>query len=91
MPRLLAGCTADRVASVTDQPGFGVFDGLAGWRSFTEHKMIPWPVQRAMAVRVRADATTVEAAGGQSIFVSKPTAIADLIKQAASATMAVPT
>jgi pimeloyl-ACP methyl ester carboxylesterase len=49
----------------------------------TEDRMIPPPAQRVMSGR--ASATTVEVAGSHSIYVSQPTAVADLIKQAASA------
>jgi pimeloyl-ACP methyl ester carboxylesterase len=92
---------ADLAAFMADsQVPWGV-DALGGqvteaaWRSkrswymcTTEDKMIPPPAQRTMAGR--AGATTVEAAGSHSIFVSQPAAVSDLIKQAASATMAVP-
>jgi pimeloyl-ACP methyl ester carboxylesterase len=50
----------------------------------TEDRMIPPPAQRAMSQR--AGSTVVEAAGSHSIYVSQPTAVATLIKQAASAT-----
>jgi pimeloyl-ACP methyl ester carboxylesterase len=48
----------------------------------TEDRMIPPPAQREMSAR--AGSTVVEAAGSHSIYVSKPEAVADLIKQAAS-------
>ncbi|WP_405803648.1 alpha/beta hydrolase [Streptomyces sp. NBC_00210] len=61
----------------------------AAWRTkrswyliTTDDKMIPPPAQRTMAGR--AGATTVEAAGSHSIYVSQPAAVADLIKQAAA-------
>ena len=44
--------------------------------------MIPPPAQRAMSER--AGSTVVETGGSHSIYVSKPDAVADLIKQAAS-------
>src|ERR1700686_4065133 len=47
----------------------------------TEDRMIPPPAQRQMAER--AGATTAEAAGSHSIYVSKPSAVASLITQAA--------
>ncbi|MFI1577575.1 alpha/beta fold hydrolase [Embleya sp. NPDC020630] len=47
----------------------------------SEDRMIPPPAQRAMAERIGA--TTVEVAGSHAIYVSRPTAVADLIKQAA--------
>jgi hypothetical protein len=50
----------------------------------TEDRMIPPPAQRTMSQR--AGSTVVEAAGSHSIYVSQPSAVATLIKQAASAT-----
>ena len=47
----------------------------------TEDRMIPPPAQRQMAER--ASATTTEAPGSHSIYVSKPSAVASLITQAA--------
>ncbi|MBT2390756.1 alpha/beta hydrolase [Streptomyces sp. ISL-1] len=52
----------------------------------TNDKMIPPPAQRTMSGR--AGSTTLEAAGSHSIYVSQPAAVADLIKQAASAVAA---
>ena len=49
----------------------------------TDDHMIPPPAQRAMSER--AGSTVVETGGSHSIYVSKPHAVADLIKQAASA------
>lgn len=49
----------------------------------TEDRMIPPPAQRAMSQR--AGSTVVEVAGSHSIYVSQPSAVAALIKQAASA------
>jgi pimeloyl-ACP methyl ester carboxylesterase len=49
----------------------------------TEDHMIPPPAQRTMAERIGA--TVSEAAGSHSIYVSKPQAAADVIKQAARA------
>jgi len=48
-----------------------------------EDRMIPPPVQRSMAER--AGATVAEVAGSHAIYESQPAAVADLIKQAASA------
>jgi hypothetical protein len=45
--------------------------------------MIPPPAQRTMSQR--AGSTVVEAAGSHSIYVSQPSAVATLIKLAASA------
>lgn len=47
----------------------------------SEDRMIPPPAQHAMAERIGA--VTVEVAGSHAIYVSQPTAVADLIKQAA--------
>jgi len=49
----------------------------------TEDKMIPPPAQRQMAAR--AGATVSEAAGSHAIYVSKPEAVATLIRKAAQA------
>jgi pimeloyl-ACP methyl ester carboxylesterase len=49
----------------------------------TTDKMIPPPAQRSMAER--AGATVAEVAGSHSIYVSRPDAVASLIKQAARA------
>jgi pimeloyl-ACP methyl ester carboxylesterase len=49
-----------------------------------DDRMIPPPAQRAMAERIGA--TTVEVPGSShSVYVSRPAAVADLIKQAAQA------
>ena len=55
----------------------------AGTLLTTEDKMIPPPAQRFMSKR--AGAMTTEVAASHSVFVSKPAAVAALIKQAASA------
>jgi pimeloyl-ACP methyl ester carboxylesterase len=47
----------------------------------TEDKMIPPPAQRFMSAR--AGSTVVEVAGSHAIYVSRPDAVATLIKQAA--------
>lgn len=49
----------------------------------TEDKMIPPPAQRAMSER--AGATVTEVTASHSVYVSQPTAVANLIKQAATA------
>jgi len=49
----------------------------------TEDRMIPPPAQRAMSER--AGSTVVEVPGSHAIYLSQPAAVADLIKQAASA------
>ncbi|WP_019073048.1 alpha/beta fold hydrolase [Streptomyces hokutonensis] len=48
----------------------------------TDDHMIPPPIQHQMAER--AGATVTEAAGSHAIYVSKPEAVAELIKQAAA-------
>ncbi|MGH6784555.1 MAG: alpha/beta hydrolase, partial [Sphingomicrobium sp.] len=48
----------------------------------TEDRMIPPPAQRSMSGR--AGSTVVEAAGSQSIYLSQPAAVAELIEKAAS-------
>jgi len=50
----------------------------------TDDRMIPPPAQHAMSER--AGSTVVEAAGSHAIYVSQPSAVADLIRQAATAT-----
>jgi pimeloyl-ACP methyl ester carboxylesterase len=47
----------------------------------TDDRMIPPPAQRAMSER--AGSTVVEVAGSHAIYVSQPSAVADLIKRAA--------
>jgi len=49
----------------------------------TDDRMIPPPAQRAMAER--AGSTTTEAPGSHAIYVSQPSAVSDLITQAARA------
>lgn len=49
----------------------------------TDDRMIPPPAQRAMSER--AGSTVVEVPGSHSVYVSRPDAVADLIKQAAAA------
>jgi pimeloyl-ACP methyl ester carboxylesterase len=49
----------------------------------TDDHMIPPPAQRAMSERTGS--TVVEVAGSHAIYVSQPAAVADLIKQAATA------
>ena len=49
----------------------------------TDDRMIPPPAQRAMSER--AGSTVVETAGSHAVYVSKPPAVADLIKHAATA------
>jgi len=49
----------------------------------TQDRMIPPAAQRAMSRRAGSD--VVEVAGSHAIYVSQPAAVADLIKQAATA------
>ncbi len=55
----------------------------------TDDHMIPPPAQRQMAQR--AGAQVMEMAGSHSIYVSQPAAVAQLIEQAASATVGIST
>lgn len=84
--------SADATFMADSQVPWGV-DALAGavsepaWRTkpswylvATEDQMIPPPAQRAMSER--AGSTVVEVSGSHSIYVSQPSAVADLIKQA---------
>ncbi|GIF51384.1 alpha/beta hydrolase [Asanoa ferruginea] len=87
---------ADEAAFMADsQLPWGV-DALGGavtepaWRSkpsyylvATDDRMIPPPAQRAMAQR--AGAQVVEVPGSHSVYVSRPEAVAELIKKAAQA------
>jgi len=87
---------ADQAAFMADsQVPWGV-DALAGtittpaWRTkptwyllTTEDKMIPPPAQRAMSQRAGAAVTEVPAS--HSVYVSQPSAVANLIEQAAAA------
>lgn len=71
--------------------GLGALEGAVSdpaWRMkpswylvTTDDRMIPPPAQRDMSER--AGSTVREAAGSHSIYVSRPDAVADLIKQAA--------
>ena len=73
--------------------GIGALEGAItdpAWRSrpswyliATDDRMIPPPVQRAMAER--AGATVIESAGSHAVYVSRPDAVAGLIKTAAAA------
>ena len=47
-----------------------------------DDKMIPYPAQQFMSKR--AGATVVEVTGSHAIYVSNPSAVADIVKQAAS-------
>ncbi|MGI5239284.1 alpha/beta fold hydrolase [Dactylosporangium sp. CA-139066] len=88
--------SAERAAFLADsQVPWGV-DALQGtvtepaWRSkpswylvASEDRMIPPPVQRTMAER--AGATVTEVAGSHAIYESRPDAVAELVKRAATA------
>jgi pimeloyl-ACP methyl ester carboxylesterase len=96
-----ADVPADEAAFMADsQVPWGV-EALNGavtepaWRSkpswylvATDDRMIPPPAQRAMSER--AGSTVVEEAGSHSIYVSRPQATADLIKQAAQRALVEP-
>jgi len=93
--------SAQQAAFLADaQVPWGV-DGLAGtvsepaWRSkpswyllTTEDRMIPPSAQRAMSER--AGSTVVEVGASHAVYISQPRAVADLIKQAATAAVARP-
>lgn len=76
--------------------GVGALGGAiseAAWRSkpswyllTTEDLMIPPDAQRTMSGRIGAN--VAEAAASHSVYVSHPSAVADVIKQAAAAVMA---
>ena len=89
---------ADAAFMADSQVPWGV-DALGGaitdpaWRArpswyllTTQDRMIPPPAQHAMSER--AGATTIEVAASHSVYVSQPAAVADLIKQAATAVAA---
>jgi pimeloyl-ACP methyl ester carboxylesterase len=98
--KFAAAFAADVPANVAafmadSQVGFGV-DALTGavsepaWRArpswylvTTDDRMIPPPAQRAMSERARA--TVTEAAASHAVYVSQPAAVAQLIRQAATA------
>jgi pimeloyl-ACP methyl ester carboxylesterase len=84
---------ADGAFLADSQVPWGI-NALAGtvtdpaWRSkpswylvSTDDRMIPPPAQRSMAARIGA--VTVEAVGSHAIYASQPSAVADLIRQAA--------
>ena len=71
----------DALAGVVSEPGWRV---KPSWYLVaTEDHMSPPPAQRAMSER--AGATVVESPGSHSIYLSRPDAVADLIKQACRA------
>ncbi|AEK45112.1 hydrolase protein [Amycolatopsis mediterranei S699] len=71
----------DALAGVVSEPAWRL---TPSWYLVaTDDHMIPPPAQRAMAER--AGATVSEVAGSHAIYESQPQAVADLIKQAASA------
>ena len=86
--------SAEQAAFMADSQVPWGLDALNGkvtdpaWRSkpswylvASDDRMIPPPAQRAMAAR--AGSTTTEAPGSHAIYVSQPSAVAELIKQAA--------
>jgi pimeloyl-ACP methyl ester carboxylesterase len=71
----------DALAGAVSEPAWRV---TPSWYLVaTDDRMIPPPAQRAMAER--AGATVTEVAGSHAIYESQPKAVADLIRQAASA------
>jgi pimeloyl-ACP methyl ester carboxylesterase len=92
-----ADVDADLAAFMADSQvpwGVGALEGTiseAAWGNkpswyliATEDRMIPPQAQREMSGR--AGATVEEAAASHSIYVSQPTAVAELVKKAASET-----
>jgi pimeloyl-ACP methyl ester carboxylesterase len=86
--------SAEQAAFMADSQVPWGLDALNGkvtdpaWRSkpswylvASDDRMIPPPAQRAMAAR--AGSTTTEAPGSHAIYVSQPSAVSELIKQAA--------
>ncbi|MER5914976.1 alpha/beta hydrolase [Streptomyces sp. NPDC001982] len=91
-----ADVPADLAAFMADSQvpwGVDALNGAASrpaWRTkpswylvATDDRMIPPPAQRAMSERIGA--TTVEVPGSHSVYLSKPDAVADLIRQASGA------
>jgi pimeloyl-ACP methyl ester carboxylesterase len=62
-----------------------IFCGCGGSVKFHQDKMIPPPAQRAMAGRAKAQVTEVP--GSHAIYVSKPAEVAEVIQQAADASI----
>ena len=89
LPADLAAFMADsQVPWGLDAPAGQVTD--PAWRTkpswymvTTQDRMIPPAAQRAMSRRAGSD--VVEVAGSHAIYISQPAAVADLIKQAATA------
>jgi pimeloyl-ACP methyl ester carboxylesterase len=92
LPADLAAFMADsRVPWGVDALGGPVTDpawrGKPSWYMVTtEDRMIPPAAQRTMSQRTGS--TVVEVAASHSVYVSQPAAVADLVKQAASAVTA---
>ncbi|MFF3464832.1 alpha/beta fold hydrolase [Streptomyces sp. NPDC002619] len=91
-----ADVPADLAAFMADSQvpwGVDALNGAASrpaWRTkpswylvATDDRMIPPPAQRAMSERIGA--TTVEVPGSHSVYLSKPDAVADLIRRASGA------
>jgi hypothetical protein len=68
----------DALGGAVSEPGWRV--KLCWYLVATDDRMIPPPAQRAMAER--AGASTTEVSGSHAVYVSKPGAVADLIKNA---------
>jgi pimeloyl-ACP methyl ester carboxylesterase len=76
----------EALAGLVNEPAWRV---KPSWYLVATHdRMIPPPAQRAMAGR--AGSTTVEVAASHAVYVSQPEAVANLIRQAASARNTVP-
>ena len=76
------GLGVDAVSATVSEPAWRI---KPTWYLITTHdRMIPPPQQRAMSERARADIT--EAPANHAVYVSHPDVVAELIKQAASAT-----
>jgi pimeloyl-ACP methyl ester carboxylesterase len=72
----------DSLGGTVSEPGWQV---KPSWYLVaTDDRMIPPPAQRAMAEQ--AGSTVVEVAGSHSVYLSQPSAVAELIKQAAHGT-----
>jgi len=93
-----ADVEADTASFMADSQVPWGLDALAGsvtdpaWKTkpsyylvATEDKMIPPPAQRAMAGRAKAQVTEVP--GSHAIYVSKPEEVAEIIRQAADASI----
>ena len=75
----------DALGGTISEPAW---ESKPGWYLIaTEDRMIPPSAQREMSAR--AGSTVIEAAGSHAIYVSKPAAVAELIRTAVNATIPV--